>query len=146
MNNLSNLNPQIIIALITSIFALIIAIIQIILRFNDNRKIEILKAMLESKRDSNLEYLKHYIEFSVEGKENEIKAFKELLSNIQFLKDKFKSIKNNPLGFSPRLLKKELEEIANNIIDTFAQNQLYFSKSNFKSAHNIKNKSILKKR
>ena len=126
-------------ALITSVTALLVALLQSISRRREAREIEELKNKLNRERELSSASLKLYIEYVVNGHTKELDTFKEYLRTIQVLREWCKSARDYPDQLEPHVFATEIEEKVASLVDCFAQHQTDFSNENLKPAHRLKN-------
>jgi hypothetical protein len=140
MQSPQNWNPSILTAFIGALALLIVSLIQVIFHRRNTKIIENLKARLDRQGNLQGEYLRHYLEYVIEGKGRELEAFKDLLQHVQILRDKVRSITRNPDSFDTTTLQRELRDLSQHIVESFARNQAHFVAEDWKDAHILKNK------
>ncbi len=133
-------DARVVAALIASLAALSVAVVQAIARRKDARDIEFLKAELDGQRETSSEFLRRYLEFQLEGKERELQAFKDILEKVQILREKVRSLCSNLSGYDFNELNGELSELTKDVIDSYARSQVHFTADDCTQAHRLKNK------
>ncbi len=127
------------IAIITAVFALTTAIVQLIITRKNAVKIETLKSKLDISKTYSEELIKAYADSFFDNFQDELNFLKSYLKELQLHKEYLRDIIKYPDEYSPNTTKEALLERQHTIIDLYSKSQLSISESTQKKAHYLKN-------
>jgi hypothetical protein len=134
-----HMNIQIAVALIAAISALGVACMQYFSQRKTLRSVEELKAKLETEKTRQSEYFKAYLTLVLDGKTQQLSAFKSVLEHVQLLRDRMRNFASDPQAYSRELIGKEVREHADKVMEAYSANQMYFDAMTRKILHDVKN-------
>lgn len=139
MNTFQEWDIRILVAILVSITTLIVTLIYIIY---NRRRLGELKKQIDQQQDLNNEYFKNYLEFVVEGKELELHAFRELLLYVKSLRENINKVMNITKPQSREIILHEINEIRQQLIESFERNKGYFIEEDYMNARKLKDDCV----
>ena len=134
---------SIIVAVIGAISAVSTSIYASIKTTKNSKQLTELETELTKQKELTLEYMKAYIVLENEERQRALAAFKELIRLVQLFREQMKRVLEHPDSFSTSLLSKEMSELAQNISDTYASNQMFFGDDrDVELVHRLKNRCV----
>lgn len=101
-----------------------------------------LQSRLERDRQLTAEYLRHYLDFVVQGGESRLEAFRDLLVHVQAIRDRLRSVSKGMMVYDHQLLGEELQAMATKITESYATHQLHLEERDRLLAHSLKNSCV----
>jgi hypothetical protein len=127
------------IAIITALFALSTAIVQLIITRKNAIKIETLKSKLDISKRYSEELIKAYADSFFENFQDELNFLKSYLKELQLQKEFLRDIVKYPNEYSINTTKKTLLERQHTVIELYSKYLLSISEKTQKTAHFLKN-------
>ncbi len=127
------------IAIITAVFALTTAIVQLIITRKNAIKIETLKSKLDISKIYSEELIKAYADSFFDNFQDELTFLKSYLQELQLQKEYLRDVIKYPKEYSVNTTKKTLLERQQTIIDLYSKSQLSISENTQKKTHYLKN-------
>jgi hypothetical protein len=133
----------IIAALVTSLAGVFTAVYASLKTIRNAHQLAKLQSDLVKHKDITLEYMKVYLTLELEGRNQTLNAFKEVIKSVQVLRDNVRRVLKYPDSFSEKVLAGEMHNISSDISNAYATNQIFFKDEGLNSdrglAHSLKN-------
>ena len=133
-------NIQVAVALIAATAALLVACIQYFSQRKNSQAIEELRARLDWENAAQSEYSKTYLNLLIDGKTQQLTAFKSVLEHAQLLRDAIRRFLSNPKSYNRELISREIAARADEVLSAYSSNQIHFETNDRLTAHEIKNR------
>jgi hypothetical protein len=127
------------IAITTALFALLTAVVQLIINRKNTIKIETLKSKLDISKKYSEELIKAYADSFFENFQDELNFLKSYLQELQLQKEFLRDIVKYPNEYSINTTKKTLLERQHTIIELYSKHLVSISENTQKTAHLLKN-------
>jgi hypothetical protein len=140
VNSVSNhVNIQIAVAVITAIGACTVACLQYLSQRKTLRTVEELRAKLDAEKARQTEYFKAYLTLFLDGKTQQLTAFKNVLEHVQLLRDRIRNFLGDPQAYDSRLIDTEVRKHVDDVMRAYSESQIYFDHAIRVIFHSIKN-------
>jgi hypothetical protein len=125
-------------ALVAALSALTVAVLQSFAQWRTSRSLQDLKAKLDQQNTKHAEYLKAYLNLTLEDREQRVSSLKALLANTQLLRDQIRRFLSASKAYGNTELGADIKNTADQFVKIYSESQLHLREEDRRLGHAIK--------